>query len=209
MHKFIPVWIMMTALASAESPSELIGNLQKHYEQIQSFSADFEQNFQGQGIFIRESGIVKMKKPGKMYWQYQQPNKKLFIADGKKSYFYVPNDNQVIITDLDLSDAPIPLLFLIGKGDLNKDFHADFEKEEEPVGVNNILLRLTPKGSQTVVSHVTLEIDRSTYLIHRLIVTESIGSRNEYILRNMLQNRSFPDRLFVFKIPDKAEVLYQ
>lgn len=209
MHKFIPVWVMMTALASAESPSELIGNLQKHYEQIQSFSADFEQNFQGKGIFIRESGIVKMKKPGKMYWQYQQPNKKLFIANGKKSYFYVPNDNQVIITDLDLSDASIPLLFLMGKGDLNKDFHADFEKEEEPVGVNNILLRLTPKGSQTVVSHVTLEIDRSTYFIHRLIVTESVGSRNEYILRNMLQNRSFPDRLFVFKIPDKAEVLYQ
>ena len=85
MHKFIPVWIMMTTLASAESPSELISNLQKHYEQIQSFSADFEQNFQGKGILIRESGIVKMKKPGKMYWQYQQPNKKLFIADGKKS----------------------------------------------------------------------------------------------------------------------------
>ena len=203
------VWMMTTALAIAETPQQLIGKLQQRYEQIQSFSADFEQIFQGRGVLLRESGIVNMKKPGKMYWEYRKPNRKLFVADGKKSYFYVPSNNQVIVADLDLSQAQVPLLFLMGKGDLQEDFHIDLEEKEKILGTDNALLSLTPKELQAGFSRVILEVNRSTYLIHRLIVIEPVGNRNEYILTNMRQDVSVPDRLFVFKVPDGTEVLSQ
>ena len=201
--------LAMSGMPIAQAPDELIARLQQKYEALESFSADFEQMFQGGGIQLRESGVVKMKKPGKMYWEYLQPTPKLFIADGKKSYFYVPQDNQVIVSDLDLDNASTPLLFLVGKGKIQEDFQIELEEAEKPLRDENILVRLTPKQPQGGYSHLMLEIDPSTYLIYRLIVIEPIGNRNEYIMKNIRENIRISDRQFRFKLPKDVEVLSQ
>ena len=201
--------LMMSGMPIAQSPDELIARLQQKYEALESFSADFEQMFQGGGVQLRESGIVKMKKPGKMYWEYQQPTPKLFIADGKKSYFYLPQDKQVIVSDLDLENASTPLLFLVGKGKIQEDFQVELEEVEKPLQAENLLVRLTPKRPQGGYSYLMLEIDPSTYLIYRLIVIEPIGNRNEYIMKNIRENIRISDQQFRFKLPKDVEVLSQ
>ncbi|MCH6568539.1 MAG: outer membrane lipoprotein chaperone LolA [Acidobacteria bacterium] len=201
--------LMMSGMPIAQAPDELIARLQQKYEALESFSADFEQMFQGGGVQLRESGIVKMKKPGKMYWEYQQPTPKLFIADGKKSYFYLPQDKQVIVSDLDLENASTPLLFLVGKGKIQEDFQVELEEVEKPLQAENLLVRLTPKRPQGGYSYLMLEIDPSTYLIYRLIVIEPIGNRNEYIMKNIRENIRISDQQFRFKLPKDVEVLSQ
>jgi len=201
--------LSMSGLLIAQTPDELIAKLQQKYEALESFSADFEQMFQGGGVQLRESGVVKMKKPGKMYWEYQQPTPKFFIADGKKSYFYLPRDKQVIVSDLDLDNASTPLLFLVGKGRIQEDFQVELEGAEKPLQVENILVRLKPKQPQGGYSHLILEIDPSSYLIYRLIVIEPIGNRNEYVMKNFRENIRISDRQFRFELPDDVEVLSQ
>lgn len=201
--------LMMSGMPIAQAPDELIARLQQKYEALESFSADFEQMFQGGGVQLRESGIVKMKKPGKMYWEYQQPTPKIFIADGKKSYFYLPQDKQVIVSDLDLENASTPLLFLVGKGKIQEDFQVELEEVEKPLQAENLLVRLTPKRPQGGYSYLMLEIDPSTYLIYRLIVIEPIGNRNEYIMKNIRENIRISDQQFRFKLPKDVEVLSQ
>jgi len=200
---------MMSGMPIAQAPDELIARLQQKYETLESFSADFEQRFQGGGVQLRESGIVKMKKPGKMYWEYQQPTPKIFIADGKKSYFYLPQDKQVIVSDLDLENASTPLLFLVGRGKIQEDFQVELEEVEKPLQAENLLVRLTPKRPQGGYSYLMLEIDPSTYLIYRLIVIEPIGNRNEYIMKNIRENIRISDQQFRFKLPKDVEVLSQ
>jgi outer membrane lipoprotein carrier protein len=199
----------MSGMLIAQAPDELIAQLQQKYEALESFSADFEQMFQGGGVQLRESGVVKMKKPGKMYWEYQQPTPKLFIADGKKSYFYLPQDKQVIVSDLDLDTASTPLLFLVGKGKIQEDFEVELEEAEKPLQAENLLVRLKPKQPQSGYSHLILEIDPSSYLIYRLIVIEPIGNRNEYVMKNFRENIRISDRQFRFKLPNDVEVLSQ
>lgn len=201
--------LMMSGMPIAQAPDELIARLQQKYETLESFSADFEQIFQGGGVQLRESGIVKMKKPGKMYWEYQQPTPKIFIADGKKSYFYLPQDKQVIVSDLDLENASTPLLFLVGRGKIQEDFQVELEEVEKPLKAENLLVRLTPKRPQGGYSYLMLEIDPSTYLIYRLIVIEPIGNRNEYIMKNIRENIRISDQQFRFKLPKDVEVLSQ
>ncbi len=201
--------LMMSEMPIAQAPDELIARLQQKYEALESFSADFEQMFQGGGVQLRESGIVKMKKPGKMYWEYQQPTPKFFIADGKKSYFYLPQDKQVIVSDLDLENASTPLLFLVGRGKIQEDFQVELEEVEKPLQAENLLVRLTPKRPQGGYSYLMLEIDPSTYLIYRLIVIEPIGNRNEYIMKNIRENIRISDQQFRFKLPKDVEVLSQ
>ena len=201
--------LAMSGMPIAQTPDELIARLKQKYGAMESFSGDFEQMFQGGGVQLRESGIVKMKKPGKMYWEYQQPTPKIFIADGKKSYFYLPQDKQVIVSDLDLENASTPLLFLVGKGKIQEDFQVELEEVEKPLQAENLLVRLTPKRPQGGYSYLMLEIDPSTYLIYRLIVIEPIGNRNEYIMKNIRENIRISDQQFRFKLPKDVEVLSQ
>jgi len=191
------------------SAEQVVTQLQSKYEQITSFSAHFTQIFRGHNLEQTESGILIMMKPGRMYWEYQEPKRKYFVSDGKKAYFYVPADRQVMESDLRLDAAETPLLFLLGKGHISRDFEVNFESEESPLKKENLLIRLTPRQPRGEFSRVLVEIDPSTYLIHRLSVIEPVGNRNDYIFTNIMQNIRVPSKKFKFKIPAGVEVIRQ
>ncbi len=174
-----------------------------------SFSADFLQIFQSHHERLEERGRLLMKKPGRMYWEYESPTKKLFVADGRKAYFYVPEERQVFVSDLNLSTAETPLLFLLGKGDVRADFEVSLETEEDSLQPDNVLLRLEPKRPTGQFSKVLVEVEPATSLIHRLSIVEPIGQRNDYILSNFSENVRVSDRRFRFKIPAGTEVIQQ
>jgi outer membrane lipoprotein carrier protein len=219
MIKAIPVSILIWTVsvlcvgqpASSQQPKVdlVLERLQGNYQQIRSFSADFVQYFKGHNIDLEESGILIMKKPGRMYWEYQKPKKKLFIADGKMAYFYVPDERQVIQSELKLDRTKTPLLFLFGKGDISEDFAVAYERAEQALESGNLLLRLVPRRPQSEFSHVLLEVDPGQFLIHRLSVVELIGQRNDYVFSNFKANVKVPDRRFKFKAPKGTEVIRQ
>ena len=74
--------------------------IQGHYQQVRDFTAGFEQAYVGGALKRRtvERGTVAIRKPGRMRWDYEAPEKKLFIADGTRMYFYVPADKQVRVS---------------------------------------------------------------------------------------------------------------
>jgi outer membrane lipoprotein carrier protein len=201
------VFLLTGAPAKAETVDLVVSRLQEKYEGLESFSAEFEQLFQSRVLQLKESGIVMMEKPGKMYWEYQQPTSKFFVADGQRAYFYVPRDRQVIVSDLDLSGVQTPLLFLLGKGNIQEDFRVELEEQEKPLEPTNTLIKLMPKQPQADFSFLILEVNSSSYLIRRLVVVEPIGNRNEYILRNFRENIRIPDKQFVFEVPEDVELM--
>src|SRR4051794_11126016 len=111
--------------AAADNPLELAQALQRRYDTVKDFSADFVHAYQG-GVLrkqVSERGRVLIKKPGKMRWDYTSPERKLFVSDGMKIYSYIPQDKQVIVSNVPREDeATIPTLFLAGKGNLTRDF---------------------------------------------------------------------------------------
>ncbi len=193
---------------NASDPEQLVDKLQKKYEEIQSFTADFEQTLRSRGLIQTERGIVMMKKPGLMYWEYRDPKKKYFVADGKKIYFYVPEDKQVLISDMDLGESNSPLLFLLGRGDIRRDFMVELAgKAAEGGPPDLVMLRLTPRQIQPEFSEVMLSVSSSTHLIRKLTVVEPIGQWNDYELTNFKPNEPIPDHQFEFKIPSDVEVI--
>src|SRR6478752_2251118 len=72
------------ARAAELSAAQLAQALQLKYDSIKDFSADFSHTYQG-GVLrkhLTERGHVLIKKPGRMRWEYQTPQKKLFVSDG-------------------------------------------------------------------------------------------------------------------------------
>ena len=116
------------AATAAAAPAELAQALQKKYDSIRDFSADFVHTYKG-GVLrkqITEKGHLLIKKPGKMRWDYTAPEPKQFVSDGVKVYSYIPagqaGHRQNCATDDDT--ASTPALFLTGKGNLTRDFTA-------------------------------------------------------------------------------------
>ena len=87
------------ANAADQTPSDLAIALQKKYDTVKDFSADFLHTYRG-GVLnkqLTERGKLIIKKPGRMHWEYTAPERKLFVSDGVKIYSYLPDDKQVIV----------------------------------------------------------------------------------------------------------------
>src|SRR2546427_6779507 len=92
--------IAANARAADPTATELAETVQRKYDAVKDFSADFVHTYQG-GVLkkqLTERGQVLIKKPGKMRWDYTAPEKKQFVSDGSKVYFYIPADKQVIVS---------------------------------------------------------------------------------------------------------------
>jgi len=202
-------WLALSVASQGSPSEELVERLQETYSSLQSFSADFEQIFTSPLAELRESGIVLMKKPGKMFWEYNDPTRKIFVTDGRSSYFYLPGDRQVIVGELDLESEQTPLLFLVGRGDIRRDFTVETEVEEQALDAGNPLVKLVPKDPNPQFSYLIIEVSIPRYLVRRLIVVEPIGNRNEYILSNMEENVPIPEERFRFQVPPGVEVITQ
>ncbi|MEE2821629.1 MAG: outer membrane lipoprotein carrier protein LolA [Acidobacteriota bacterium] len=200
-------FLLMGPLVQAETVDQIMSRFQDRYDDLDSFSAEFDQLFQGRTHHLRESGVVMMRRPDKMYWEYESPTPKFFVSDGYRSYFYVPRDKQVIVSEQHLREIQSPLLFLLGEGNIQEAFNAEFNEREEALEPANKLIKLIPKEPQGEFSFLILEVNLSDYLIRRLIVVEPIGNRNEYILSNVQINIQIPDEQFDFEVPAGTELI--
>src|SRR5215475_8074289 len=94
---FSSILLQIQILAAREN--DFLSNidaLQKKYSQIKDLKMDFVQNYQSPRHSPRtETGILYLRRPGMMRWEYQSPSQKLFVSDGKTIYFYLPDENQV------------------------------------------------------------------------------------------------------------------
>ncbi len=134
--------------AQLSSADEVAAALQKKYDGVRDFSADFTQIYEG-GVLRRkgvERGAVFVKKPGRMRWNYKSPEEKVFVSDGRQIQLYVPADKQVMISQLPADDqATSAVLFLMGKGHLTRDFTVSFGSGGAQ---DTYVLRLQPKTRQ-------------------------------------------------------------
>ncbi len=108
--------------ATSDSAQGYARLLQEHYRRPHTLQAVFMERFSdGQKETRVESGIVYFRRPGQMRWEYDSPEKKLFLVDGKTTWFYVPYDRTVTKAPVkESSDWRTPLALLTGKADLSR-----------------------------------------------------------------------------------------
>src|SRR5690242_8106430 len=81
------------AAPSADPAKEAVVRMQKFYEATTSLHARFEQELTtGLGAQRKAAGDVWLKKPGRMRWEYERPERKLMVADGTSLWVYEPED---------------------------------------------------------------------------------------------------------------------
>ncbi len=202
--------ILMPVVLGAQSrpaPEVLAQSLQQRYQGIRDFSADFVHSYRG-GVLrtqTQERGTVSVKKPGRMRWVYTAPEKKEFVADGQKVYSYIPQDKQVIVTDVPPDNqATTPALFLAGKGDIGRDFRAAYDENAAP---GTVALRLTPRKPEPEYEYLVVALDPATLQIRALTTRDRQGGESTLTFTNLKENQGLPDKAFVFRIPRGVDVI--
>ncbi len=83
-----------------------------------------------------------------MRWEYESPQTKLFVADGKTVWFFVPADHTATRAPMkESTDWRTPLALLTGKTQLSKLCdRIDIDTEAAPATPELVTLRCLPRG---------------------------------------------------------------
>jgi outer membrane lipoprotein carrier protein len=206
-------WLLIVSLLCSNSGYALdlataVAGVQRRYQSAETVSGNFQQTYRAQGMDQMKSGVFWLKKPALMRWEYRSPEEELFIADGRQSYDYVPQDRQVTIQPLSASDLHnTPLEFLLGAGNISKNFSASWETEFKPKDKDTVLIRLTPRLNNVAYRFLVLELDQATFDVRGIVIRELAGNTMEFQLSAVAINVSIDKKQFQFKRPKGVEII--
>jgi len=193
----------------AVTPEEVADKVQTTYRSFSDLQAKFVQRATNRlsGLTQEASGRLFLKWPGKMRWEYETPEPRLFLIDGKTLWSYSALERQAVAQQISgaLSTGPIGILF--GLSSLRRDFrvrtilHAGAKDSQE------YLLDLVPKGQDLSFTRVILAVDRETFLIQRLTVFDPYGNTTVIDLADLKVNGGLKEGLFQFSPPPGTDVV--
>ncbi len=206
-----PAILLCAVLPAVNAHADLaatIAALQRRYALVDSLSADFTQIYHSPGMDQTESGVVYMKRPGLMRWEYRIPEEKLFVADGRDTYLYTPADRQVLVKHFTLDDLrATPIQLLLGQGDLKRNYDVAWDAAAGAQEGGAISLRLTPRAANADYAYVVLQCDAASFDLRRILIRDRTGDTSEFLFSNFKANAKVNAQQFQFRIPKGVEVV--
>jgi len=183
--------------AAAPGPSavELTRKVQAFYEKTRDLEAAFTQTYVygGLGRKLTSTGTLKIKKPGLMRWDYQSPSPKVVAVTGKRLVQYEPEEQQAWIDEqFDATALTAAVAFLLGKGDLARDF--------TPSLGDGVALVLRPKQADPRVARITFTVGPDGEVLGTSVL-DGAGNENRLTFSAIKRNGGLPDAAFEVKLP--------
>jgi outer membrane lipoprotein carrier protein len=184
--------------AAPADPQALARKVQATYERTKDLEARFRQTYTYAGFGRRQvsQGTLRVKKPGMMRWDYTSPAEKTVAVKGTRLVQLEPEENQVYVDDrFDASAMSAAVTFLLGKGDLVKEFDLSLDAS------GALLLR--PKVEDPRVESIALTVNDAGDVVATRVV-DGAGNVNEIRFEDVKRNQGIPDSAFEVKIPKDA-----
>ena len=204
MIRFLALGVCCVVGAYGASLEPLLKAVESRYNRAQSLKIDFSETYAGMHRPVQsDSGVLYLRKPGRMRWEYATPPGKLFLSDGKDVYLYSPAENKAERSKLKESDdMRAPLAFLLGKLDFAKEFRSFEARAEGP----DTWIGAEPKSANLVYNKVEFLAAESGE-IRRVRVTGQDQSKLEFTFRNEQFNAPTAPGMFVFHAPPGVRVV--
>ncbi len=188
---------------AGKTVAKIVRAFEARYRSAESFRAVFlERRSEGRNSIQLESGTLYIRRPGWMRWEYEAPEKKLFLVDGKFAWFYVPADRTVTKAAVRQSDDErIPLLLLTGKTSLGRVCRRIELADVHVEAAGDTALRcLLARGGEVQYKEAVFEVDAGSHLV-RLLVREAGDVETEFHFGKWEENLLLDRSLFQFSPP--------
>lgn len=202
-----------TSLA-AEEVRDVVKKIQARYEQTRDLQADFKQSTRIEGFAtpISSLGRVYIKKPGRLRWDYREPNVEEIYVNGNDVMMYVPEHKQVLVgklTQMSASQAPLQLLQGVAK--LDEQFEIEptqgNKRGEGGIPLLTLLPKPTEPDSARTLERIVVEVQPKTYFIKTVSLHEISGNVSTFHFTNLKPNTGLKNKLFEFEVPAGVEVV--
>lgn len=184
----------------------ILEKVEKRYA-LSGFTAGFFQSSTLKALNITDTAVgkISIKRPDKMRWIYEAPERQTIITDGTRLWIYRPEDNQVML-------GVAPSYFGAGKG---ASFLTDIRVMKETFDIsvvqarvpNRHKLKLVPKEKSVDVTHIFVWINTNTWEVAEVATYNTYGDETRLEFSNIEFIDDLPDPLFVFVIPEGVDVV--
>jgi outer membrane lipoprotein carrier protein len=191
-----------------ENPSEILVMVQAFYDGTADLEAKFKQTYWNPAYneARNTSGKLKLKKPGKMVWDYKDGQDSDVYANGDTLWMVEHDTRQVIKTTVSgNSEINAALKFLFGGEKLTREFkvrYAGADKVKRYGDAEHYVLELRPKAENKHYKGLVLMVHATTGRVDSFVVYNTDGSSNYFQLKSIKTNVGLADKLFDFKLPD-------
>jgi outer membrane lipoprotein carrier protein len=219
------VFLLLTLIGSMDS-KVIVTRLEARYRAAKTLQASFLERYTDNGRLVRvEAGTAYFRRPGKMRWEYETPEKNLFLVDGKTVWFYVPADHSVTrVPVTESSDWRTPLALLAGRMKVSRVCEQVVDAvDEKPENPEHAMLHCQLRGAGSKSSkgasgespsqkpsnseRVFFEIDTKNGDLVRVLVRDPGGIGIEFSFTNWRMDPQVPDSLFHFDAPKGVAIV--
>lgn len=199
------------ARAADHTPSlgEVLRKLEQQYQQTHAITAVFHQSTTtaAAGAMTTEAtGRLYYQKPRQMRWEYDKPERQIFVANRQMAWLYVPADRQISLFDANtLFASPLAQTFFDGIVELKKHFDVTMDSRQSTRTV--AVLNLTPKEQDPNIKSLLLSVNLQTYEILGVESRDALGNINRIVLESQNSVPSLEAGLFQLEIPKSTTVL--
>lgn len=183
---------------------QLLHAVEQRYNKAQTLTLSFTETYTASRRPSQtESGVLALRKPGRMRWDYVTPPGKFFLSDGKAVYLFSPDERKVEKSSLkETEDTRAPLAFLLGK--LN--FYKEFKRFTlRPEGANT-WITAEPNSDALPYSQVEFLVTPQAQ-IRRVRVTAPDHSVIDYAFDQEKLNPPLAPALFAFRLPAGSQLV--
>jgi len=193
----------MTAQAEPTSAAAQLGKLLTN---MKSLDADFQQRIlDAKGSRLQEvSGHLSLARPGKFYWETENPLPQTVVSDGETLWLYDPDLEQVTVQQVDPAQSRTPAMLLSGDiASIEERFTIKLTRE----GTQLKEFLLIPTGQESLFEELRLSFVAGE--LASLLLSDSLGQRTSIELFSTQLNPELPDDRFTFTVPDDIDVIMQ
>jgi outer membrane lipoprotein carrier protein len=201
----------LTPVARADEPTaEVVADrVQKFYDSLRTFKATFKQTYtiKVQNVQKVTTGRVIFEKPGKMSWFYDAPNGNRVVSDGVTIRVYEKENDQMYEMSVAKSQYPAALSFLMGKGQLTRDFSLRLLNSSDMRFEGGFVLEGTPKDATPAYQKLLLFVDGPTSQVRRALILDAQGNKNRFDFDAPVVNDPVPSGEFDFVPPSTTKII--
>jgi outer membrane lipoprotein carrier protein len=192
--------------AAKGAASKLLAQVQSFYDATKDLTATFQQTYTHPvyGTKTVSKGKLRVKKPGKMVWDYEAENAADFYVTKKKLQVVEHDLRQVVSRTVDTADFAGAEKFLFGGRQLVEDFRVRMASERlvKAYGqAGHTVIELAPKQKNPHYQSLLLVVDDATGRVDAFVVRNADKSVNHFELSGFGRNAGLADSEFTFTKP--------
>ncbi len=205
MRRLLLTVVCLFALVVPARGQDLATDIQKQYDSLQGFTADFMQQLKNaaSGEVETRTGRIAFKQPGLIRWETETPEKELLLVGQDAVWDYFPEEKTALKYQVSsvLSSKSL-LRFISGKANLKEDFVIESQGTEEDL----LKLKLIPKEPEPSLVLAYIWVDPTDSLLRSILILDFYGNANKLGLDNLALNPKLDAAQFVFTPPAGVEV---